>query len=163
VPPSGSGEPAPILYPDRQGWNRPPEPLVRTTPTPRNANNPAATSLLESLPRLLLRTEGGAVFAAALAVYVDGDFGWLPLLVLFLAPDLTFVGYAAGPRVGAAVYNAAHTYVGPLALVIGGIIGDSDLASQLGLIWAAHIGIDRLLGYGLKYPTRFKDTHFQRV
>lgn len=133
------------------------------TPAPRIANNQAATSLLERLPRLLLRIEGGAVCAAALAVYFDADFGWVLLLVLFLAPDLTFVGYAAGPRVGAAVYNAAHTYVGPLALGAGGIIGDSDLATQLGLIWAAHIGIDRLLGYGLKYPTRFRDTHLQRV
>ena len=34
---------------------------------------------------------------------------------------------------------------------------------KLGLIWLAHIGMDRAIGYGLKYPTNHKDTHLQRV
>ena len=115
------------------------------------------------MPRVLLRLEGLAVLVAALALYFDGGHGWLLLAVLALAPDLSMVGYLAGPRVGAAAYNLAHAYVGPLALALGGVLGDSDLAVRLALIWFAHIGVDRAIGYGLKYPTAFKDTHLQRV
>lgn len=115
------------------------------------------------LPGLLLRIEGLAVGAAALALYFEGDNRWWLLVVLILAPDLAMLGYAAGPRIGAAVYDLAHTYVGPLVLGAIGVLADVETCVALALIWAAHIGIDRALGYGLKYPTGFKDTHLQRV
>jgi hypothetical protein len=115
------------------------------------------------LPGRLLRLEGLALFVGALVVYFDQDFGWLLLVILILAPDLSFVGYLAGPRVGAWAYNAAHTTVGPIALAVVGVLTDTDRCVQLALIWLAHIGLDRLLGYGLKYPTAFKDTHLNRV
>jgi len=73
------------------------------------------------------------------------------------------LGYLGGPRIGALTYDVVHTYVGPLALGVAGVVGDTDIAIQVALIWAAHIGADRVLGYGLKYPTGFKDTHLQRV
>jgi hypothetical protein len=111
----------------------------------------------------LLRLEGLALFVGAIVVYFDQGFGWLLLVVLFLAPDLSFAGYLAGPRIGALTYNALHTTVGPIALAVVGVLGNVDWCLQLALIWLAHIGIDRLLGYGLKYPTAFKDTHLQRV
>ena len=119
--------------------------------------------MLERLPRTLLRFEGLAVGAAALAVYFDRDYNWALFLLLALAPDLSFIGYLAGTRVGAAAYNALHTYVGPVALGTIGLLVDSDRSVQIALIWLAHIGIDRMLGYGLKYPTAFRDTHLQRV
>ena len=72
-------------------------------------------------------------------------------------------GYLAGPRAGAIAYDVVHTYVLPLGLAVAGVLAGSDLAVQLALIWLAHVGADRLLGYGLKYPTGFKDTHLQRV
>lgn len=119
--------------------------------------------MIDRLPGSLLRLEGLAVAAAALVLYVHGDYGWLALVLLALAPDLSFLGYLAGPRVGALAYDVVHTYVGPVALGVAGVLGDSGLAVQLALIWLAHIGADRLLGYGLKYPTAFTDTHLQRV
>jgi uncharacterized protein DUF4260 len=119
--------------------------------------------MIERLPARLLRLEGLAVAAGALALYFDQGFGWLPLLLLILAPDLAALGYLAGNRVGAATYDLAHTYVGPVALGVAGVLGGWDTAMQLALIWLAHIGVDRLLGYGLKYPTGFRDTHMQRV
>ncbi len=73
------------------------------------------------------------------------------------------VGFLAGSRIGAVTYDAAHTYSLPIALAAIGTIGDAETAVQLGLIWLAHIGVDRAIGYGLKYPTGFKDTHLQRV
>ena len=118
---------------------------------------------MTDFPRLLLRLEGLAVFVAALVLYFDAGYGWLLLVVLALAPDLSMLGYVAGPRVGALSYDLVHGYVGPLALGVVGVLAGADLAIQLALIWAAHIGADRLLGYGLKYPSAFKDTHLQRV
>src|ERR671919_2700269 len=111
----------------------------------------------------LLRAEGLAVLVAALALYFDSGYGWLLLVVLALAPDLSMAGYLAGPRAGAIAYDAAHTYVLPVALAVAGLLAGSDLAGKLALLWLAHVGADRLLGYGLKYPTGFKDTHLQRV
>ena len=118
---------------------------------------------MDRLPRRLLHLEGLAVLVGALALYFEAGYGWLLLVVLFLAPDLSMVGYLGGPRVGALTYNLAHTYVGPIALGLVGVLGDVNLATQLALIWLAHIGLDRTLGYGLKYPTAFKDTHLGRV
>jgi hypothetical protein len=119
--------------------------------------------MLERLPRRLLHLEGLAVLVAAIALYFDSGYGWLVLLVLFLAPDLSMLGYVAGPHAGALAYDVVHTYALPLALGLAGVLTETGVATQLALIWAAHIGLDRLLGYGLKYPTGFKDTHLQRV
>lgn len=116
-----------------------------------------------ALPRILLRLEGLALFAAALAVYLDRDYGLVLAAILFLAPDLSFAAYAASPRVGAYAYDALHTTVGPLALGAAGVLAGERTAIELALIWAGHVGMDRALGYGLKYPTAFKDTHLQRV
>jgi hypothetical protein len=115
------------------------------------------------LPGLLLRLEGAAVLAGSLALYFDQDFGWLPLVVLLLAPDLAMVGYAAGPRAGAVAYDITHLEALPVALGVVGVLATATRPVQLALIWLAHIGADRLLGYGLKYPSAFGDTHLQRV
>jgi uncharacterized protein DUF4260 len=117
----------------------------------------------DRLPRVLLRAEGAAVAAAAIALYFHADYPWWLLLALVLAPDLSMVGYAAGPRVGAACYDAVHTYVGPVVLGAVGVIADAETANQIALVWFAHIGVDRAVGYGLKYGSSFKDTHLQRV
>lgn len=113
--------------------------------------------------RLLLRLEGLAIAVGAVVLYADGDYSWWLFLVLALAPDLAFVGYAAGPAAGAAAYNLAHNLLFPIALGCGGVVWDLDRAVAVALVWLAHIGVDRALGYGLKYPTASKDTHLQRV
>ena len=118
---------------------------------------------LEGMPRLLLRLEGAAVLAGSLVLYFHEGFGWLALVLLVLAPDLAMVGYAAGERVGSVTYDLAHNEVIPIALGVAGLLAGGSLAVQVALIWLAHIGMDRLVGYGLKYPTGFKDTHLQRV
>ena len=115
------------------------------------------------MPRTLLRLEGAAVLAGALGLYFDRGYGWLALALLVLAPDVSMLGYLAGPKVGARVYDLAHTEAWPVALGVAGVLADEKVAVQLALIWLAHIGVDRLLGYGLKYETGFKDTHLQRV
>jgi hypothetical protein len=113
--------------------------------------------------RTLLRLEGLAVGAAALALYAHAGFSW-PLFGLFiLAPDLAMLAYLGGPRTGAIGYNAAHTHVLAVPLTLAGYFGGMPLAAMAGLIWLAHIGFDRALGYGLKYPTGFSDTHLGRI
>ena len=117
-----------------------------------------------SLPAFVLRFESLVLAVAAVALYFDADYAVWAFLVFLLAPDVSFAGYLAGPRVGATFYNLAHTYALPVALAAGSLLaGETGLPVQIALIWAAHIGIDRLLGYGLKYPTFFKDTHLGRI
>jgi hypothetical protein len=84
---------------------------------------------------------------------------WGLFALLFLLPDLSMVGYLAGRRVGAASYNAAHSYFGPALLAALGAVLHAHGALLIACIWAAHVGFDRLLGYGLKYATSFGDTH----
>jgi hypothetical protein len=91
--------------------------------------------------------------------YRCNDGGWIEFVLLFLEPDLSMIGYGANARVGAAMYNVVHTYVGPLALAGYSVWAGRNSALLVSLIWMAHIGLDRMLGFGLKYPTRFKDTH----
>jgi hypothetical protein len=112
---------------------------------------------------MLLRLEGAAVLACSLVLYFHLGFGWLLLVILFLAPDLSFAAYVFGPRWGAAAYDLAHFEALPVALGTVGVVAADDTAVQLALIWLAHIGVDRAIGYGLKYPTDFGDTHLQRV
>ncbi|MDX6438640.1 MAG: hypothetical protein QOF45_1223 [Gaiellaceae bacterium] len=107
--------------------------------------------------------EGAVVFAAATALYFHEGHAWWLYVALALAPDLSMIGYAAGSRVGALAYDAAHTYAVPVTLAAAGVLAGADGLVAVSLIWIAHIGADRGLGYGLKYPTAFKDTHLQRV
>ena len=111
---------------------------------------------------LLLRVEGIAAFAAALVLYGYIGFWWPIFALCFFAPDLSMLGYLAGPRVGAACYNFVHTYTLAGALVLAGFFAGLTMATAAGLILIAHIGFDRALGFGLKYATGFGDTHFGR-
>ena len=83
--------------------------------------------------------------------------------LLFLAPDLSFIAYLADERVGAIVYNAAHSYMAPVTLLTLGFGFASPLTLSIAMIWLAHIGIDRALGYGLKYFAGFSFTHLGRI
>lgn len=95
-----------------------------------------------SSPGLLLRIESIVFLAAAVGTYAWHDGSWWLFAILFLAPDLSFLGYLAGPHVGALVYNLAHTFVLPGVLLAFAIAG-SGVALDLALIWGAHIALDR--------------------
>ena len=113
--------------------------------------------------RTLLRLEGLALFAAMLVLYALWGGKWLGFAFLFLAPDLSFAAYLAGPRIGALVYNATHATLAPVVLMAFGFRFGDSLTPQLAMIWLAHIGIDRALGYGLKYGSGFAFTHLGRI
>ncbi len=117
------------------------------------------TGYVTSTPRTLLRLEGLAVLVVASIAYARWGLGWEAFALFFLTPDLAMLGYLGGKKLGAASYNLAHWYVGPLILLGAGVLLAQPLALSAGLIWAAHIGLDRALGYGLKYEDGFFATH----
>jgi len=108
--------------------------------------------------RWILRAEGLALLAAATAAYAHFGFGLSYFALGFFAPDIAFVGYLGGPRLGAAVYNVVHSTIGPLALCAAGALGGPFWLLAVGFIGLAHIGFDRALGYGLKYSAGFHQT-----
>ena len=114
-------------------------------------------------PRLLLRLEGLTLFVGAVIAFSMTQQPWWLFALLILAPDLSMLGYLAGPRVGAVVYNAVHVTFGPIVLTVAGLMfGDLPLLG-VAMIWLAHIGIDRAIGYGLKYGKGFGFTHLGRA
>jgi hypothetical protein len=111
----------------------------------------------------LLRLEGLALLAGMTALYALWAGPWWLYAVLFFAPDLSFAAYLAGPKIGAWAYNAVHSTIIPLALLTIGFGFAPPLVLSVALIWLAHIGFDRALGYGLKYSTGFGFTHLGRI
>lgn len=114
-------------------------------------------------PGLLLRLEGMTLLITAVMLYAQLDVSWLYFVLLLLTPDLTMLAYLLNPRVGALVYNLVHTYVFPLAVAAVAYFGGFAMLLAFALIWLAHIGMDRTVGYGLKYADDFKHTHLQEV
>ena len=115
--------------------------------------------------RRILNGQGAAVLGAVVYIYffrVDGS--WILFIGLLLAPDIGLTAYASrNNRFGSILYDAFHTYILSVALLVPGVAASSEVVIQIGLIPAAHIGMDRAIGYGLKYATGPKPTHLQKV
>jgi hypothetical protein len=113
--------------------------------------------------RTLLRLEGAVIFVFAVGLYLRyGGSPWL-LIPLLLAVDVSMAGYLANARLGALTYNALHSWA-PGFVVLGlGLVSGTDGAVVAGAVLVSHVGMDRMLGYGLKYPTAFGDTHLGRI
>lgn len=119
--------------------------------------------LVLTKPRWLLHVEGAAILLLVLYFYSSSHLSWPLFAVLFLVPDLLMLGYLKGANWGSACYNLAHTLTLPVLLLALAFLFPAHQCFPYALIWIAHIGFDRMLGYGLKYPTFFKDTHLQHV
>ncbi len=126
-------------------------------------------------PKVLLRLEGLVVVVTACTIYAYLSFSWIAFALFILAPDLSMLGFLVSKKVGTITYNVFHTYSIPLLIFLmlfclGQSNDESDASPgwspflvELAIIWLAHIGFDRMLGYGIKYGTAFKDTHLQQV
>jgi hypothetical protein len=110
-------------------------------------------------PVQIQRIEGLVLLAAALILFGQTPVSWWWFAGLLLIPDLSMIGYLANPRTGAFSYNLGHSLVGPGLLFLWFWVNGPVLALALGAIWLAHIGMDRLFGYGLKHDDDFKHTH----
>lgn len=130
--------------------------MIAAQPLPHAA---ASGSAVSGAPRVILRLEGGLVLASAVAAYAQQGGHWSLFFLLFLVPDLSMFGYLANARIGAALYNIAHSYILPLSIGLAGIGSAQPTLLDVALIWIAHIGFDRMLGYGLKYGSAFGHTH----
>lgn len=106
-----------------------------------------------------LRLEGLAILSLSVFAYAQSGSSWLLFAFLLFVPDIFMLGYLANPRLGARVYNLGHTYLTPTFILVPGLVGNLPVTIAIGIIWFAHIGLDRLLGYGLKSPSGFKHTH----
>ena len=124
---------------------------------------PAFPGGVSRAPRVLLRLEGAIMLVGAVAAYAHLGAGWGTFAALILAPDLAFFGYVAGPRVGAVAYNATHSYLGAAVLAAASVAIGMPALLPLAVVWAGHVGFDRMLGYGLKYGGAFGFTHLGRV
>jgi hypothetical protein len=113
--------------------------------------------------RVVLRLENAAALTSAVFAYSALGGRWPMFALLFLVPDLSMLGYLASARIGAVCYNAAHSYLGSALLVAVAVTSNDHALLEIACIWAAHVGFDRMLGYGLKYSTSFGDTHLGRV
>jgi Domain of unknown function (DUF4260) len=114
-------------------------------------------------PALVLRLEGLAAFVAGVALFGSVGGEWLWLVPLLLVPDVSIAGYLVGPRIGATLYNVVHNWALALAVIGVGVVVAAPALELAGATLVAHVGMDRLVGYGLKYPDQFKITHLQRV
>lgn len=114
-------------------------------------------------PNVLLRLEGFMVFLLGLTIYWWQSFSWPLFWLTILLPDVALLGYLINAKFGARAYNITHTKLLPAALAIHGVASGNGSTMSLALIWFMHIGIDRMLGYGLKYPTGFKFTHLGNI
>lgn len=115
------------------------------------------------MPKIFLRLEGLAVLAIAIAIFIANDYNFLWFIALLLAPDVFMVGYLKDSKLGALTYNIGHSYISPVLLAVLAYAIDSSFFYMLVLIWLAHIGMDRLFGYGLKYSDDFKHTHLGKI
>lgn len=114
---------------------------------------------LQGSPLVLLRLEGLALAALSLLLYSRTGASWWLFAGLWLAPDLSMLGYLYNACWGARIYNAVHTYVVPVTLALAALLFGASSSLPIALIWINHIAVDRLLGYGLKYATGFGWTH----
>lgn len=114
-------------------------------------------------PRMILMAEGFALFALCLYAYGKLGYSWWLFGALILAPDLGMIGYLRNAKLGAQLYNALHMTAVPIAVGVWAYAWSEPLVQAIALIWLAHIGMDRMLGYGLKYETAFQDTHLGRI
>ena len=113
-------------------------------------------------PRRWLRLEAAALLTAAATAYTSTHQPWWLIPTTFLAPDLSALGYLRGPRQGARAYNTLHATPLPAILTAVAWTQHQQLLGALGLIWLMHIALDRILGFGLKYPDNFQHTHLSQ-
>ena len=112
---------------------------------------------------ILQRIESAAILALLLMAYHATGLSLVWLLVFILAPDISMLGYLKDPKIGAVIYNIGHSYIIPVILLIVSFHLQSSVWMAISLIWALHIAIDRALGFGLKLPTGFRDTHLRKL
>ena len=114
--------------------------------------------------KYVLQLEGLTLFVASILILtLKLSAAWWVYPILLVGPDVSMCGYLANPKVGAAVYNLAHTLVIAVVATTAGLVLESNELLITGIVLIGHIGMDRMLGFGLKYETGFAFTHLHKV
>lgn len=111
----------------------------------------------------IIRIESALFFLISLYLFSLREQSWLIFLLLLFTPDISLIGYLKNKKIGSIVYNLVHNYILAIVLVILGNVTPNDWMITLGIILFAHVSLDRMLGFGLKYPSDFKNTHIQKI
>lgn len=113
--------------------------------------------------RKMIALEYLIAFLVSVFFYWYFAFSFLYFFLLLFLPDITMLGYIVNTKIGALFYNIGHSLVVPAILVIIGFITVAPPLLMATIIWLAHIFLDRMLGYGLKYDDAFSKTHLQQI
>ena len=134
-------------------------PSAGTVPSAGGVVAGAPEGVVTGAPRRWLLLEGLVLLVGALIAFAALGQPWWLVPAAILAPDIAMGGYLAGTRPGAHLYNLTHATPVPAVMLGAGYWHADRLVTALALVWLAHIGLDRLLGTGLKYNDRFTHTH----
>ena len=127
------------------------------------ALTPSALDATTPWVRRWLRAEGVVAFLAGLMAWAWLGGNPVVLVALILVPDVSMLGYLRGPRLGAIAYNLVHSWATAGIVAGAGLVFGQPWLVLAGVLLLTHAGMDRGLGYGLKYPTAFRDTHLGRI
>lgn len=111
----------------------------------------------------LLRLEELAIFVGSIYLFANVPYSWWLFPLLLLVPDISMLGYVIGPRIGAYVYNAGHTRITAILVLLAGSVLQMNGITLVGIILLAHGAMDRMLGYGLKHSDSFCHTHLGMI
>jgi multisubunit Na+/H+ antiporter MnhB subunit len=109
--------------------------------------------------KIQLALEELAQFGFAIFLFTQLDYAWWVFLALLLTPDIGMLGYIINTRIGSITYNIFHHKGIAIAIYLLGIWLQNPDLQLIGVILFGHSAMDRMLGYGLKYPDSFKHTH----
>jgi hypothetical protein len=113
--------------------------------------------------KTLLKLEEAALFGLSIWFFSRLGIPWWWFPALILAPDLSMSGYLGGPAAGAFFYNLFHHKAFALLVYGIGIYAGMIWVQLAGIILFGHSSMDRVMGYGLKYPDSFQNTHLGRI
>ncbi|TDO21264.1 DUF4260 domain-containing protein [Pedobacter duraquae] len=90
-------------------------------------------------------------------------FAWWIWIPIFLAPDLSMLGYLINNKIGAYSYNLFHHQLVAIVIAATGMLLQLPYVELAGLVLLGHSSLDRVMGYGLKFTTGFGFTHLGTV
>lgn len=110
-----------------------------------------------------LKVEEFGMFLLSIFLFSQLDYSWWLYLALFFLPDIGMLGYLINTKIGADLYNLFHHKGIAILILIAGYTVDVPAMQLAGVVLFGHSSFDRMVGYGLKYPNDFKNTHLGRI
>ncbi|MFX1456159.1 MAG: DUF4260 family protein [Promethearchaeota archaeon] len=113
--------------------------------------------------RIFLTIEAISILILSIITFVFIGGNWILFFIFFFGIDSSMIGYLKNPKIGSQIYNLGHIYLWSVLFVVVSIIINNFIILQIGTIWAVHVSFDRTIQAGMKYPTKFQDTHMTHL